>query len=89
MLFGVQSLNIFFEINSLLQIEATKMMTMHVHCPIVKYGAPFVTSRLLLTEYDSVQQNTNSVGQNTNSVGQNTNSVGQNTNSVGQNTNSV
>ena len=48
------------------------------------YGAPFVTSRILLTEYNSVQQNTNYVGQNyilsteCNSVGQNTNSVGQN-----------
>ena len=28
------------------------------------HGAPFVTSRILLTEYNSVQQNTNYVGQN-------------------------
>ena len=44
-------------------------------------GAPFVTSQILLTEYNSVQQNTNYVGQNIilsteyNSVQQNTNSA--------------
>ena len=46
---------------------------------------PFVTPRILLTEYNSVQQNTNSVGQNyilsteLHSVQQNSYSVQQNT----------
>ena len=61
----------------------------------VVYGAPFVTSRILLTEYNSVQQNTNSVGQNVilsterNSVQQNSYSVQQNSYSVQQNSYSV
>ena len=64
---------------------------MQITIKAVKYGAPFVTSRILLdriqfcwTEYNSVQQNSYSVGQNVilstecNSVQQNSYSVGQN-----------